>query len=86
MSLSDLRIELRKRADMEAARLDYETAIAYTCESNLTDEDQERVLDELEQFLVDMMDYCEQTLVAEPAIVAAHQALVAARAAGRPPR
>jgi len=61
-------------------RHEYAEALRASCESNLTDEDERRVLDELAQFLIDAMDYFEQTLVAEPAIVAAHKALVMARA------
>jgi hypothetical protein len=48
-------------------------------DGNLSDNDQARILDELAQFLIDMMSHCEQTLLAEPAVVAAHRALLLKR-------
>ncbi len=66
-------------ADYVTKRHEYLEALSESCDSNLTDEDESRVLDELAQFLIDAMDHFEQTLVAEPAIVAAHKALVTMR-------
>lgn len=61
------------------ARNVYTESLMDGCEANLTNDNEAMVLDELAQLLVDMMDHCEQTLLAEPAICAAHTALLATR-------
>lgn len=70
-----------RNREMIAGRLDYEDKIMRVADPDFNGAvlDESVVLDELAQFLVDMMDHCEQTLLAEPSIKAAHIALLSMR-------
>ena len=71
--------------DLAKLRLEYMNAIMEPTSANLTDEDERAVIAELRRFMLDMLDCCEQTLIAEPAIGAALKALEVSDPSGRLP-
>lgn len=57
------------------ARRAFGEAVMAPYDGNLTEEQQRKVVAEVKQLVVDMLDYCEQTELAEPALISAFGAL-----------